>query len=322
MKQIYFLILTLTVAFSIYSCEKEYIPEDVFDNPELVVEGYIEYGDSALPPYVILTKSFPYTSTLSADKLNELFVHNATVKVSDGNTEIQLTEICLNTIAAIDTALAQMVAQSIGLGDVDITQLNYCVYVDLAAFLGSSPLIPTVGKTYDLLIIAEGDTIRSQTTIPPLVELDSVFYVNHPDFPQNDSLVELRGTLSDFAGRQDYYRVFTKRNNEPRYALIGGSVIDDSVFEGRQSFEFPIQRGQSITQEFDPNTFGYFWRGDTAVVRFSNIDYRHFRFWETLEFNLGTQGPFSTYVRVESNIQGGLGVWGGISFKDYKIIIL
>ena len=142
------LIFLFLILLILGSCEEEYIPEDVFDQPELSVEGYIEYGDSALPPYVILTKSFPYTSTLSPEKLNEIFVHNAIVKVSDGTTEIQLTEVCLNTVAAFDSTLAQMIAQSIGFGDIDLSNLNYCVYVDITAFLGNSALVPEIGKTY------------------------------------------------------------------------------------------------------------------------------------------------------------------------------
>jgi len=319
MKHITSLFLIFGVLFLI-SCEEEYTPEDVFDGPEISVEGYIEYGDSALPPYIILTWSSPYTATLSPEKLNELFIHNAVVKVSDGTTEVQLTEVCLNTIASLNPALAQMIAQSIGLGSVDLSQLNYCIYVDIAGFLGGSALVPQLGGTYNLVVAVDGDTVRAVTTIPPHVTLDSVYYVNHPDFPNNDSLVEIRAKLNDTGGRADFYRIFTKRNQEPMFALFGGSVTDDKIFDGRQ-FEFPIQRGQPLASDFDANTFGYFWRGDTVVVRSANIDYKHFRFWQTLEYNTGTQGPFSSYVRIESNIEGGLGIWGGLSFSDYKFIV-
>ena len=302
------------------ACETEYIPEDVFDGPEIVVEGYIEHGDSALPPYVILTWSSPYLASFSPEKLNELFIHNATVTVSDGTNEITLTEVCLNTIAALDSALAQSVAQSIGLGGTDLSTLNYCIYVDVAAFFGNSAIRPQVGESYYLTVIVGDDTARAVTMIPPLISYDSIFYVNHPDYPNNDSLVEVRGILTDPAGTRDYYRLFTRRNQEPMYPLFGGSVTDDNIFAGR-SFEFPIQRGQSITGDFDLNTFGYFWRGDTITVRGANIDYAQFRFWQTLEYNTGSSGPFSSYVRIESNIVGGLGIWGGLSYQDYKFVV-
>jgi hypothetical protein len=315
-----YLLFLIPFSILLFSCEEEYIPEDVFDKPEISVEGYIEYGDSALPPYVILTKSFPYSSTLSPEALNELFIHDAIVKVSDGTVEVQLTEICLNDILSFDSTLANMIASSIGLGGVDLGTLNYCVYVDIGRFLGSSNLVPEIGKAYYLTVINGADTVRATTTIPPLIPLDSVFYVNHPDFPVNDSLVEMRAKLSDYPNRADFYRIFTKRNSEPMFALLGGSVTDDKIFDGRE-FEFPIQRGQPQTADFDINSFGYFWRGDTVTVRSANIDFEHFRFWQTLEYNIGTQGPFTTYVRIESNVKNGLGIWGGLSFGDYKLIV-
>ena len=315
-----YLLFLIPLSILLFSCEEEYIPQDVFDKPEISVEGYIEYGDSALPPYVILTKSFPYSSTLSPEALNELFIHDAIVKVSDGTVEVQLTEICLNDVLSFDSTLAQMIATSIGLGGIDLGTLNYCVYVDIGRFLGSSNLIPEIGKAYYLTVINGNDTVTATTTIPPLIPLDSVFYVNHPDFPVNDSLVEMRAKLSDFPNRADFYRIFTKRNSEPMFALLGGSVTDDKIFDGRQ-FEFPIQRGQPQTADFDVNSFGYFWRGDTVTIRSANIDFEHFRFWQTLEYNVGTQGPFTTYVRIESNIKGGLGIWGGLSFGDYTLIV-
>jgi hypothetical protein len=316
MKYISFILLVLMFV----SCEEEYIPEDVFDEPEISVEGYIEYGDSAMPPYVILTRSFPYTGTLTPAMLNELFIHNAVVKVTDGVTEVQLTEVCLNSIAVFDSTLAQVIAQSIGFGNVDISTLNYCIYVDIGAFLGGSLLTAQMGRTYNLSIIADGDTVTASTTIPMHIPMDTIFYVNHPDFPTNDSLVEIRGRVTDPGSRVDYYRILTKRNSEPMYPLFGGSVTDDKIFNGRQ-FEFPIQRGQSITNEFDQNTFGYFWRGDTVIIRQANIDYEQFRFWQTLEYNTNSSGPFSSYVRIESNIKGGLGIWGGVSISDKKVII-
>ena len=315
-----YLLFLIPFSILLFSCEEEYIPQDVFDKPEISVEGYIEYGDSALPPYVILTKSFPYSSTLSPEALNELFIHDAIVKISDGTVEVQLTEICLNDVLSFDSTLAQMIATSIGLGGIDLGTLNYCVYVDIGRFLGSSNLVPEIGKAYYLTVIKGADTVTATTTIPPLIPLDSVFYVNHPDFPVNDSLVEMRAKLSDFPNRADFYRIFTKRNSEPLFALLGGSVTDDKIFDGRQ-FEFPIQRGQPQTADFDVNSFGYFWRGDTVTIRSANIDFEHFRFWQTLEYNVGTQGPFTTYVRIESNIKGGLGIWGGLSFGDYTLIV-
>ncbi len=56
------------------ACETEFIPESTFDKPEIVVEGYIEHGNNALPPYLLLTKSTEYTSVISSSQLANLFV--------------------------------------------------------------------------------------------------------------------------------------------------------------------------------------------------------------------------------------------------------
>lgn len=101
---------------------------------------------------------------------------------------------------------------------------------------------------------------------------------------------------------------------------VAASVTDDKIFSG-QSSSFAIQRGQAISKNFDPNTFGYFWRGDTVVIRGSTLDYEHFRFWQTLETNSNSQGPFANYVRVQSNLNGALGIFGAVAYRDYKIYI-
>jgi len=311
----------LLLLLGLGACEEEYTPEDVFDEPQLVVEGYVEYGPGALPPYVILTQSSPYIGDLSPDRLAELFVHDADVRVSDGENEVQLTEFCLGDLAALDTALAQTVAEFLGLGGISVTELEYCIYIDIFGFLNFSPLEIEPGRSYSLVVRAGEDSVSAVTTLAPLVGFDSLYYVDHPDYPENDSLVELRASVTDPAGEENYYRVFTKRNEEPFYPLLGQSVTDDKIFDGRVGFEIPVQRGQSFVSEFDLETAGYYWRGDTAVVRVSNIDYPHFRFWQTFEYSSGSQGPFGNYVRIESNIQGGLGVWGGLHYEDYELII-
>lgn len=317
----YRFLLAVLAIICFVRCEKEYTPDDVFDQPSLVVEGYIENGTGALPPYVILTRSSPYTATFTADALNALFVHGADVRVAYGTDTIQLTEVCLADLAALDTALRNSVAQSIGLGG-SSDSVNFCIYTDVNAFITGTPSLPrVVGGRYDLIIRADDQTLTASTTLTPYVPIDSFRIEPHPTA---DSLVQLLASFADPANVDNYYRIFSKRNREPMYPAsslgTGTSVTDDKIFSG-QTFEFAILRGQIITKDINFDTYGYFWRGDTVVIRGATLDYAHFRFWQTLEFNSGSSGPFSSYVRIESNINGGLGIWGGISFQDYQIII-
>lgn len=315
----------LFLAFFTWSCEDPYQPDSVYEGAQMVVEGYVQYDyleqGNALPPYVILTRNLPYQEQLDTGTLNSLFIHNADVRVVQGNDTVQLIEICYNDLAAL--GLQDVVADALGLGDADSNTINLCVYTDFQAFFGNPQLPIIVGAQYDLYIESELGQAQASTSIPPPVPLDSVFWLPHPD-PSKDSLVEVRAVVNDPANEANYYRLFTQRNDEPMYPNgLGQSVIDDPVFNG-QRFEFPIQRGQAATDDVDVedvDIFGYFWRGDTVTIRGSTLPYEHFRFWQTTEYNFGSQGPFGTYVRVDSNVEGALGLWGGISFGDYRLII-
>lgn len=316
--------LLLAFALSV-SCEKEFIPETTYDGPQLVVEGYVQHGPNALPPFVILTKSIEYTSSIGQDALNNIFVHDAQVSVSDGTTKVALQELCVSDLQILPPFIRDAIIQAIGLPPInfDSIALDICIYTDLLGIFGSGVNVYE-GGTYNLEIIADGfDTVTATTTIPFAVPVDSLTYINHPGYPDNDSLVEVQAYFKDPIG-SNYYRSFSKRNSEPMYPSstrgTNGSVSDDRIFEG-QEFSFGILRGQGQFDEFNFDTFGYFWRGDTVVVRGASLDYAHFRFWQTLEYNTGSQGPFGTYTRIQSNIKNGLGVWGGISYNDYTIII-
>ncbi len=321
-------LLSLLLSFVfIISCEKEFDPVTTFDKPALVVEGYIQVGAQARPPYVILTKSTEYSSSISQNMLNGLFVHDATITISDGTKSATLQELCVSDLAQLPSFLQSAIANAIGIPITAVIDqgLDICVYTDLLGIIGASGISPTAGGTYKLTIKAAGfDTVTAQTTIPQPVSLDSLTYYNHPQYPANDSMVELYGFFNDPAGINNYYRLFSQRNSENMYTSssrgASGSVIDDYAFDGHK-FRFNISRGQNQFESFKPETAGYFWRGDTVKIRLSTLDYNHFRFWQTLENNTGGQGPFGTYTRVQSNINGGLGIWGGIAYTEMQLII-
>ncbi len=308
---------------TILSCEKEFTPETTFDGPEVVVEGYIYNGPDALPPFVILTKSIEYTSSIGADVLNDIFIHDAQVTVFDGTNTVLLPELCVSDLQFLPVFIQNAITQAIGLPTLESIDFDICIYTDLLGVIGFGINVQE-GNTYDLEIVTdEFGTITASTTLPPLIPLDSLKYINHPSYPQNDSLVEFEACFTDPVG-PNYYRSFTQRNNEPMYPAYtrgtAGTVSDDNIFDG-QSFCFGLLRGNNPLEELNFDTYGYFWRGDTIVVRTACIDYEQYRFWQTLEYNSGAQGPFGTYTRIESNINGGLGIWGGISYNDYTIII-
>lgn len=300
-----FLIIFIT------ACEEEYIP-DLGESPvELVVEGYIEAGQNAIPPYVLLTRSTSFFSSIDSSQLSDLFVHDAQVRITNETDTINLQEFCL---ASLDPVQQEFAAELLGLGSLDSIGIDICVYLEPSF----TPQIGEEGKRYDLEVIADDKVLTASTTIPYSVPLDSLYYVPIPD-PGNDTLVELRCAISDPGGIINFYRYFTRQNSNPQYAGVN-SVIDDVLFNGA-SFEFPLARGQLRTQEFDLDTFGFFWKGDTIQVKWCTIDEAHYQFWSTLEFNSGSEGPFASFTRIESNINGGLGIWGGYGASYHELIV-
>jgi hypothetical protein len=291
------------------ACEQAFIPESSGAEEELVVEGYIEAGEQAAPPYVILTRDVPFFSTLNAEQLENTFVHNATVEVSDGEQTITLTELCLDEL----TEQQKQLASNFFSVNLDSIGFNFCVYVDL----GFS-MVGEVGNVYELKVAAEGKTLRAVTTIPESVPVEEFLFRQPPGEPDDTTLVQLLCTVSDPAGIANYYRYQVDMGNGTFVSSLA-SVTDDRLFDG-QTAEFPLAKPEPRgTDDFDLATFGLFSLGDTITIKWMGLDEDHYDFWNTLEFSLANQGPFSNYTRIDSNVDGGLGVWGGFSASYYTL---
>ena len=293
------------------SCETEFIPEPVADAEQIVAEGYIEAGENPAPTYVVLTKSLPFFSEINQETFNGIFITDADVTISDGEREVRLTELC---ISDLEGELLEIASEFLGV-DAGLTEVEFCIYVDL-----TNALDPQIGKTYTLNIdTPDGKNLFASTTIPEHVPLDSVYFVPTPGEPV-DTLAQLEGVVQDPAGVPNFYRYFTQINSAP---LLGGipSVTDDRLFDG-QNFAFPIAKAETRETEFDPAVYGYYLVGDTMTLKWTNIDREHFDFWNTLEFNALNQGPFSSYTRVDFNVEGdGIGIFGGYSVSYYTLVV-
>lgn len=305
--RIWIAMFTLVLAISFWRCEEQFIPEttDVVD--DVVVEGYIEASDRNAPPYVILTRNFPFFSSIEQDGFDNAFIHDAMIIVSDGTQQVTLTEICLEELSDVEKQIAR---QQLGVNP-DSIGFNFCIYTDLTFSLSGQP-----GKTYALEINLPDRTIKANTTIPSHVPLDSLYFTAPPGEP-TDSLAELNVVINDPPNQKNFYRYQTSIGKEPLQAPIA-SVADDRLFDG-EIFDFPLIKAEPRNVAFDVATYGLFRRGTSGELKWMCIDEAHFDFWNTLEFNAANQGPFSSYTRIASNIEGGLGIWGGISATYYTL---
>lgn len=274
------------------SCEKEVqIDLDTGDS-RLVVEGGIENG---LPPFVLLTKSIGYFSSIDFETLQNSSVHNAEVLVSNGTKTVRLKEYSLDT-------------------GVNGNKFYYYGLVDLA-----NPTLPPLDsfmlgefeKFYTLTINVDGETYTSTTKIPTPTTFDSVTTIipDRPGVVENSRTLKLYFKDPDTSG--NYRRYYTSRNSEPLYAALN-SVFNDEIINGKQfNTELPLGEPRSTEKGFD--SLGVCYPGDTVVFKLASIDKAVYDFWNTYEYALGTLGsPFATPIQVTSNISNNaLGVWAG-----------
>lgn len=272
--------------------------------PEMkyVVEGTIEPG---IPPILTLTSTVPFYGEINFNELDNYYVHDADITVSDGVNSVTLVEYCLSDLPE---ELLPLVAEFLGL-ELDSTggfAVELCLYTVPDIFTGAPAFVGEPGKTYDLTINHNGNTLTSSSTLFEPVHMDSLWVEPHDD-PENDSLVRLYVRLSEPEPQGDFYRYFTQRNSEPFYPGFS-SVFDDNLVNG-VTFNFTLDRGFNPAEEFDQETYGYFWKGDTVVLKWCRIDFPSYDFWRTLEFDSGSDGPFSSATIAQSNINGGIGIW-------------
>ncbi len=306
------LIYFFIVMFMLSSCEEPFVPENLQQQPQIVVEGFIEAGDGANPAYLVMTKTLPFLSNISSETLNNNYISGAKVTLSDGSKTINLTELCFKDLPP---ALKTEAAKILGFKVADNAFIpNVCFYADLNVAMPGQ-----AGKTYQIEILTEGKKITASTTIPMPVSLDSLRFIPNAGANQ-DSFLLLTSKLADPKNQQNFYRYQVKMGDGPFITPGGGSLFDDRLFNG-QNFRLNLPRPGSDGESFNITTFGLYPVGKETTVRWVNMDQSLFDFWNTLEFSINNQGPFSTYTRVKTNVKGALGVWGGLYAKNYKLIV-
>ena len=284
--------LLLLPAFT--ACEKDITLDLPQPEELLVVEGRVASGNF---PYLLLTRNMSFFAGGGLNGLDGLFVHDADVAVTVNGQRFQMTEYCLNTLPA---QLRPLVLAYLGISEADALSADVCAYI-------SFDLTGEFGKRYNLEVEHGIHSLTATTSIPHVPPIDSMWYIQDADI---DSLVVLWVRMWEPDTLGNFYRYFTRRNSEPFYPGYFGSVWDDRIVNG-QRFSFNLDRGYPRNVQLDFSTFGKFVRGDTIILNINMIDRAVYDFWNTLEEQQRTGGPFASPTYIRSNIKGGLGIWGG-----------
>jgi Domain of unknown function (DUF4249) len=291
-KMIKFGMLVLAIVL-LSSCEKDINFELKAAEPVLVVDAKIEDGE---PPYVVLSKSLSFFSSINPQILEGAYVHNADVYISNGILTHKLKEYPIPLTAGFTAYIYT----------IDITN-------PITAFNGQ------LNKSYTLKILADGKEYNAVTNIPSnAIKLDSIWV---KVAPQNDDTLKrvLYFKATDPRGFGNFGRYFTKVNSE---LFLPGetSAFDDQIIDGT-TFTSQLPKGfyRANKPKVDSN---YFQKGDTISVKFCNIPQSAYTFWSTWEFSFQTIGnPFAQPNKVIGNItNGALGAFSGYAVQ-YKTIV-
>jgi len=200
----------------------------------------------------------------------------------------------------------------LGINEEDLAGQDFCAYVTLS-------LTGEEGKVYRLTVQTADHHLQALTAVPHNVKIDSLWSIPANVMPDSLRVLWMQFREPDTFG--NYYRYWTKANNEPFYPGYFGSVLDDQFFNG-EIFSFNLDRGYPGNASIDFETYGLFGVGDTIIVKIAMIDKAHYDFWRTVEQQyLSGGGPFSTPTYIRSNVNGGLGIWGGYG-AVYDTVVL
>ena len=284
-------------AVILFGCEKNAdISVDKQDS-KLVVDAAIE---DLQAPVVVLTKSIDYFNNVPAAEYAGSFVHNAVVTVSDGSKTITLKEYS----ARLDS-------------------VNKSYYYTIDSANAAAIIVGAQGKTYKLTIQVNNQQYEATASIPVLTKkIDSLWWKQAPQNPDTSKAVII-ARVTDPPGLGNYIRYFTKINKEPIFPGLA-SVFDDQLVDGT-TYDIQVDRGYDKNEKLklSNDAFGYYKRGDTVTVKFTNIDKTTYDFWRTWEYGYQSNGnPFSSPGKVLGNISNNaLGNFSGYAVQ-YKTIII
>ncbi len=269
------------------SCEKEVHIDLGTSPPALVVQGAIETNT---PPYVLLTTTISFFSTVDLATLENSFVHNAIVTVSDGSKTITLKEYSLDTGAKNN---------KIYIYSIDTNNI-------------SNIMLGEVGKYYTLTITTNGKTYTSVTKIPNPKGVDTMWF-DKPLFSNAqtpDSALQLFVNYTDPDTIGNCVRYFTKRNNEQFYP---SGIFKDEAVNGLRIPNIGLEAGYDDSSKVNADSLRYFYPGDTVTLKWCEIDKKVYDFWASYIYGGTVIGdPFATPINLKSNISNGaLGVWSG-----------
>ena len=289
-----FLISILVVISA--SCQKEVHIDLGSTPPVIVVQGQIQTN---MPPYVILTSTIGFFSNVNLTTLQNSFIHNAVITVSDGTKTVSLKEYTIDTGAN-----------------------NFFYVYSLDSSNLSNIMLGQAGKFYTLTIQCQGKTYTSVTKIPNPKGLDTMWFdkplIKNTFAPDSAKQLFVDYTDPDTFG--NYVRSFSKRNGEAYYP---NGIYSDQAVNGLKIASIGLFAGYLDSTNVKADTLRYFYPGDTVTINWCQIDKGVYNFWNSETYASNTLGdPFASPINLVTNIKGGaIGIWAGYSSSFSTLVV-
>jgi hypothetical protein len=167
-------------------------------------------------------------------------------------------------------------------------------------------LVGITGKTYHLKVVANGITLTASSTMPLMVNFDSLVVEDFPNFGKTVKVVT--PFYNDPRGLGNNYHLSMFKNG----MLIKEVFAFDDVFIDGKKVTFPL----IYTREEDE-----FKKGDLIEVVMNCIDYDNYKYW--FSFSQSSSGnPQAVPDNPVSNIKGNaIGVFGANTYQKRNVVI-
>ncbi len=305
------------------SCEQKIeLPLDEHEG-KLVVQCILE---PEVPPQIFITKS---RALLGFSAVNTVeFVTDAIVTITvDGQEHALAMESGFEDYSSFSDSDSYWNYEG------DSLRLFYYINHDLAI---------VHGKTYELNVSHDGAQIYAQTTVPDPAPIDHVrLDSTEVSYEWGQSYIDeiLVVEFTDIPDQENFYVIDTQLEEtvpvfESIYDPVTGEWIGeevvDTVTEQRNSVKWwsllsdRSLDGSTLSMNFYPPSQSSFWQypipeTDTISIRLRlrTVDPDLGKFYESLDDQEWTEGdPSVEPVRIWSNIEGGLGIFGSLGISE------
>lgn len=167
-------------------------------------------------------------------------------------------------------------------------------------------LTGTTGKTYNLKVVTGGTTLTASSTMPVMVNFDSLVVEDFPNFGKTVKLVT--PFYNDPKGYGNNYNFFLFKNGR----LIKDAFAYDDLFIDGKKITFPLV----YSRESDELK-----KGDKVDVVMNCIDYANYKYWFSFSQS-ATGSPLAVPDNPISNIQGNaIGIFSAHTYQKRTVVI-